>query len=118
MNTSASSIPLKATLVGFDNAIAAVKAYAAAVDTETKAITTLVTGLQQQGQFVGEASNGFLDLYESYRPEFTTKLCDQTQPESLTAGLVSQLENIREAILAMVDPQLAQANRSGMPNVG
>ncbi|SDA23138.1 hypothetical protein SAMN02910447_02290 [Ruminococcus sp. YE71] len=72
-------------------------------------LQTLINNLTSSN-FMGDASDGFKDFFNSKAtPALVANL---TEPgSSITAGLQSMLDSIKEQLLDTVDPQLGDINR-------
>ncbi|MBR1393327.1 MAG: hypothetical protein IJ561_05780 [Ruminococcus sp.] len=72
-------------------------------------LSSVINNLTASG-FIGDASNGFQEF-------FTTKVtpvlqANLTEPgTSITAGITSMLDSIKEQLLDIVDPQLGEINK-------
>ena len=100
------SILTSAIIVNAKDSVQTYVTTAQALYDELSALINQLTG----NSFIGDASTGFKDFFTT---KATPVLADNlTEPgKSITAGLNSMLDSIKEQLLDTVDPKLGDINR-------
>ena len=91
-----------------DACIEVVKAYQNDADQLMTRLENLMNSLTAEN-YIGDASDGYMDFYRN-------KVCPIIREnlygeESLTAGMIKMLNNIKETLLNQTDPSIGKANR-------
>ena len=90
-------------------AIAAVGTYASTCQSIFSTMNGALSGLvNQDGNFLGDASKGYDTLYQSMRPVLSEQLYGGEG--SVTNLLESLLKAVQEALMGQVDPELGSMN--------
>lgn len=89
------------------DSLAAITAYTAAVQSAFQKLDTAVKSLQESQIFIGEASDGYLEAYQTVAPALSTNLYESE--DSITKGLENTLRVV-ETLRTEVDPALKAAN--------
>lgn len=91
------------------DAKSSVDAYVATAQALYEELASVINTLTSTN-FIGDASEGYKDFFMGRAtPALTDNLTDPTA--SITAGINSMLDSIKQQLLDTVDPQLGEINR-------